>query len=277
MFPISLYRKWKTAFSLLREPMRLFFKFVLPVLILLGFFFIWELIVFLRDIPRFILPAPSRILVTLFVERVQLLHHSFVTLQEMLFGFLLAICLGIPLAILMFEFPILERAFYPYVIGSQTVPVFAIAPLLVLWFGFGIASKVIMAAIIVFFAIVLNTLDGLKSTDPDIISLFRIHRATRWLILWKVRIPAALPFIFSGAKIGISISTIGAVIGEWIGAEAGLGRLMLFANSQAQTSLVFAAIFCLTLLGLSLFALMTLLEQFVMPWRRYHTENTNVT
>ncbi len=256
--------------------MRLFNKYVLPVLIFLGILFIWELIVFLRDIPRYILPAPSRIMVTLFVERIQLLHHSFVTFQEMLFGFLLALCFGIPLAILMFEFPILERAFYPYVIGSQTVPVFAIAPLLVVWFGFGIASKVIMAAIIVFFAIVLSTLDGLKSTDPDIISLFQIHRATRWQILWKVRIPAALPFIFSGAKIGISISTIGAIIGELVGATAGLGYLMLYANSQLQVSLVFAAILCLTALGLGLFAFMTLLEKLAMPWRRYQIDSSNI-
>jgi ABC-type nitrate/sulfonate/bicarbonate transport system permease component len=194
----------------------------------------------------------------------------------MVLGFALAISIGVPLAILMFEFPILEKAFYPYVIGSQTVPVFAIAPLLVVWFGFGIASKVVMAAIIVFFAIVLNTLDGLKSADPDTVNLFRILRATRWQILWKVRIPSALPFIFSGAKIGISISTIGAVIGEWVGASAGLGYLMLYANAQLQISLMFAAIFCLTLLGLSLFALMTLLERFAMPWRRHQRNISDV-
>lgn len=237
---------------------------------------IWELFVYLRDTPRYILPAPSKILVTLIVERGQLLRHSLVTFQEMLYGFGLAVSIGIPLSILMFEFPVLERSFYPYVIGSQTVPVFAIAPLLILWFGLGMASKVIMAAIIVFFAIVLNTLDGLKSTDPDIINLFRIHRATRWQILWKVRIPSALPFIFSGAKIGISISTIGAVIGEWIGSEAGLGFLMLYANSMAQISLVFAAIFCLTILGLGLFALMSLLEKFAMPWRRYQNDISKI-
>ena len=256
--------------------MRLFLKFVLPILILLVILSIWELVVFLKEIPRYILPAPSKILVTLYVERVQLLHHSLVTLQEMLYGFGLAISIGIPLAILMFEFPLLEKAFYPYVIGSQTVPVFAIAPLLVVWFGFGIASKVIMAAIIVFFAIVLNTLDGLKSTDPDTVNLFRILRATRWQILWKVRIPAALPFMFTGAKIGIAISTIGAVIGEWVGAKEGLGHLMLYANSMLQVSLVFAAIFCLTMLGLGLFALMSLIERFAMPWRRYQNDISKI-
>lgn len=256
--------------------MQKFSKIVVPVAILLAVLGIWEAIVYFKDMPHYILPPPSKIVVTLFVEREQLLQHSLVTLQEMLFGFALAVSIGIPLAVLMFEFPVLEKAFYPYVIGSQTVPVFAIAPLLVIWFGFGIASKVVMAAIIVFFAIVLNTLDGLRSTDPDTVNLFRILRATRWQILWKVRMPSALPFIFSGAKIGISISTIGAVIGEWVGSSAGLGYLMLYAGGLVQTSLVFAAIFCLTFLGLSLFALMTLLERYAMPWRRHQKNISDV-
>ncbi len=250
----------------------MFSKYVLPALILLSVLGIWEIAVHLFKIEHFILPPPSEIVVTLFLEREQLLRHTFVTFQEMFLGFTLAVIIGIPLAILMFEFPVLEKAFYPYVIGSQTVPVFAIAPLLVFWFGFGIASKVMMAAIIVFFAIVLNTLDGLKSTDQDTVDLFRILRASRWQILWKVRIPSALPYIFSGAKIGISISTIGAVLGEWVGSSAGLGFLMMYANSSLKTSLVFAAIFCLTLLGLSLFVVMTLLQRLAMPWR-YNQDN----
>ena len=254
--------------------MRFFRNYVLPALILLVVLVIWEVYVHIKEIPVFILPPPSKIVVTLYLEYDQLLKHSWVTLQEMLLGFALAVSIGVPLAVLMFEFPILEKAFYPYVIGSQTVPVFAIAPLLVVWFGFGIASKVIMAAIIVFFAIVLTTLDGLKSTDPDTVNLFKILRASRWQILWKVRMPTALPFIFSGAKIGISISTIGAVIGEWVGASAGLGYLMLYANSTLEVSLVFAAIFCLTFLGLGLFAFMSLLEYFAMPWRK-HLKNVS--
>ena len=254
----------------------MFSKFAAPVAILLIVVGVWEGAVHLFEMPRYILPAPSKIVGTLFAEHAQLLKHTLVTLEEMLLGFLLAVSIGIPLAVLMFEFPAVEKALYPYVIGSQTVPVFAIAPLLVLWFGFGITSKVIMAALIVFFAIVLNTLDGLKSTDPDTVNLLRILRATRWQILWKVRIPSALPFIFSGAKIGISISTIGAVIGEWVGAKAGLGYLMLYANGQLHISLVFAAIFCLTILGLSLFGLMTLLERYAMPWRQHQHEKIDV-
>lgn len=240
---------------------------LLPLLILFSGLGLWETAVQIYQVPHYILPAPSAIVVTLVQKRASLGHHTLITLQEMLFGFGLATTVGITLAILMFEIPVLERALYPYVIGSQTVPVFAIAPLLVLWLGYGILSKVLMAAIIVFFPIVLNTLDGLKAADADTVSLLRVMRASRWQVLWKVQFPSALPFILSGAKIGISISTIGAVIGEWVGAKAGLGRLMLDANSQLQVSLVFAAIICLTVMGLGLFGAMIFIERWLTPWR----------
>jgi putative hydroxymethylpyrimidine transport system permease protein len=238
-----------------------------PLLILLCGLGLWEAGVRVYETPHYILPTPSAIVTTLVDKRATLGRHTLVTLQEMLLGFGLAVSVGGVLAVLMFEIPMLERALYPYVIGSQTVPVFAIAPLLVLWLGYGIMSKVLMAAIIVFFPIVLNTLDGLKAADADIVSLLRVMRASRWQLLRKAQLPAALPFMLSGAKIGISISTIGAVIGEWVGARAGLGRLMLDANSQLQVSLVFAAIICLTLMGLVLFGLMTLIERWLTPWR----------
>ncbi len=246
---------------------------LLPFLILLSGLGLWEAAVQIYQVPHYILPAPSAIVVTLVQKRASLGNHTLVTLQEMLLGFGLATTVGITLAVLMFEIPVLERAFYPYVIGSQTVPVFAIAPLLVLWLGYGIWSKVFMAALIVFFPIVLNTLDGLKAADADTVSLLRVMRASRWQLLWKVQFPSALPFILSGAKIGISISTIGAVIGEWVGAKAGLGRLMLDANSQLQVSLVFAAIICLTVMGLCLFGLMTLIERWLTPWRHLNNRN----
>jgi ABC-type nitrate/sulfonate/bicarbonate transport system permease component len=239
----------------------------LPFLLLLSGLGIWEAAVHLYAIPHYILPAPSSIAMTMVEKRSSLAGHALVTLQEMLLGFGLAAGSAMVLAVLMFEWPVLEKALYPYVIGSQTVPVFAIAPLLVVWFGYGIPSKVLMAAVIVFFPIVLNTLDGLKSTDADVVNLLQVMQASRWQLLWKVHLPSALPFILSGAKIGISISTIGAVIGEWVGSKAGLGRLMLDANSQLQVSLVFAAIFCLSLMGLGLFGFMTLVERWMMPWR----------
>ena len=240
---------------------------ILPFFLLMSGLVFWEFCVRFYQIPHYILPAPILIFTELIKKRTLLLSHTLVTLQEMLIGFTLAIAIAIPIAILMFQFSILEYAFYPFIVGSQSVPVFAVAPLLILWFGYGIFSKVVMTAVIVFFPITLNTLDGLKSADPDVVNMFRILKANRWQILRKVNFPAALPFIFSGAKIGISISTIGAVIGEWVGSKAGLGYLMLHSNSQMQIALVFAAIVCLTAMGLVLLAIMTFLEKIVMPWK----------
>jgi len=244
-------------------------RIIYPGILLALFILFWELMVRQLEVPHYILPAPTLILRTLTLQQSVLLHHTLVTLEEIIVGFLLAFVVGVSLSFLMFQFPVLEQTFYPIVIGSQTIPVFAIAPLLVLWFGYGLPSKVVMAALIVFFPIVVNTLDGLKGADSDAVNLLRILRANRWQILWKVRVPSALPFIFSGCRIGISVSTIGAIIGEWVGSKEGLGYLMLHANAQLQISLIFASLIYLTILGVSLFYLVVLMERWVMPWKRF--------
>ncbi len=244
-------------------------RILYPGMLLLLFVLLWELIVWYVQIPRYILPAPSQIVKALTSQQSLLIHHTLVTLKEIIAGFLLAFGVGVTLAFLMFHFPILEQTFYPIVIGSQTIPVFAIAPLLVLWLGYGLPSKVVMAALIVFFPIVVNTLDGLKRADSDAVNLLRILKASQWQILWKVRVPSALPFIFSGCKIGISVSTIGAIIGEWVGSKEGLGYLMLHANAQLQVSLIFASLMYLTILGVGLFYLVVLIERWSMPWRKF--------
>lgn len=244
-------------------------KITYPIMLLTLFVLFWELLVWQLEIPRYILPAPHQIFRTLTVQQSLLIHHTLVTLKEIITGFLLAFTVGVALAFLMFQFPVLEQTFYPIVIGSQTIPVFAIAPLLVLWFGYGLPSKVVMAALIVFFPIVVNTLDGLKRADSDAVNLLRILKANRWQILWKVRVPSALPFIFSGCKIGVSVSTIGAIIGEWVGSKEGLGYLMLHANAQLQISLIFASLIYLTIVGVGLFYLVVLIERWTMPWKRF--------
>jgi len=244
-------------------------RILYPGMLLLLFVLFWELMVWQFQVPRYILPAPSRILNTLTVQQPLLLHHTLVTLKEIIVGFLLAFAVGVGLAFLMFQFPILEQTFYPIVIGSQTIPVFAIAPLLVLWFGYGLPSKVVMAALIVFFPIVVNTLDGLKRADSDAVNLLKILKANRWQILWKVRVPSALPSVFSGCRIGVSVSTIGAIIGEWVGSKEGLGYLMLHANAQLQISLIFASLIYLTILGVGLFYLIVSIERWAMPWKRF--------
>ena len=247
---------------------RLYKDYLPPALLIIILLSCWEVAVRLFSVPRYILPAPSKVISLIFVKQGLLLQHTLVTLGEIGVGFLVALVVGVGLAILLFHFTILERAIYPFVIASQTVPVFAIAPLLIVWFGYGLMPKVFMAALIVFFPIVVNTIDGLKSADEDTVNLLKIMKASRLSILLKVRLPAALPFIFSGAKIGVAVSTIGAVIGEWVGSTRGLGYLMIHANAQLQIDLIFAAIFYLSIMAVGLFGLLSLIEWLALPWKR---------
>jgi putative hydroxymethylpyrimidine transport system permease protein len=240
---------------------------LLPLLLLVAIGVLWQVSVRIWDLPPYILPSPGRIILVMAERWNLLLANSLVTLGEISVGFVVALIGGVALALAIHSSRIVERALLPLVIASQTIPVFAIAPLLILWFGYGMGSKVVMAAIIVFFPIVINTLEGLRATDPDTISLLKVLEATPRQIMLKVRIPQALPFVFSGLKIGVAVSVIGAVIGEWVGAREGLGYLMIHANAQLQVDLVFAAIFCLSVMGVALYALIGLLERHVVRWR----------
>ena len=235
----------------------------------------WQIGVRMLELPHYILPAPSDVLEVLIEKRAVFIKHTGVTLAEVAGGGLLGITVGFTLGLALFFSPLMEKACYPLLITSQNVPVFAIAPLLVVWLGYGFISKVVMAAIIVFFPITLAVLDGLKRTDPDLIRLFRTMGASPWQILWKLRLPAALPAIFSGLKLSAIYSTIGAVIGEWVGAGAGLGYLMLSANAQLRIAEVFGAILCLTPIGLILLGVVSSLERLVTPWQYLTSKNTS--
>lgn len=228
----------------------------------------WEWAVRAFGIPFYILPAPSRIARLAVADRGLLLGEAAVTLLEILLGFAIAFVVGIGLALLIFTSRTVERAVYPLVIASQTVPVFAIAPLLIVWLGYGMLSKVAMAALIVFFPIVVNTVDGLRAADPDAVNLLLILGATPAQVLLKIRAPAALPFVFSGVRIAVATSVIGAVIGEWVGATQGLGFLMIHANAQLHIDLVFAAIAVLSLMAIALFVAASGAEWLLLPWRR---------
>ncbi|HET9001296.1 MAG TPA: ABC transporter permease [bacterium] len=239
-----------------------------PAVLLAAIFGLWEWGVRTFGIPFYILPAPSRIATLVVTERALLAGEAAVTLLEIFLGFGIALVMGIGLALLIFASRTVERAVYPLVIASQTVPVFAIAPLLIVWLGYGMLSKVAMAALIVFFPIVVNTVDGLRAADPDIINLLLILGATPAQVLVKLRAPAALPFVFSGIRIAVATSVIGAVIGEWVGATQGLGFLMIHANAQLHIDLVFAAIAVLSLMAVGLFLAVSGIEWLVLPWRR---------
>lgn len=236
-----------------------------PLLILAALFACWEGVVLFYGIPHYILPAPTVIFATIFSSFGLLVSHGLVTLGEIVLGFLLSLVIGFALAATIHFSRTMETALMPLIIASQTVPVFAVAPLLIIWFGYGIGSKVVMTMVIVFFPITINTVKGLRSVDPDILALMKILEANRLQIFFKACVPSALPFIFSGIKIGIAVSVIGAVIGEWVGSTRGLGFLMIHANAQLNVELVFASIFFLSLIGVILYALAGLAERIFTP------------
>ena len=230
----------------------------------------WEALVAINDIPHWKLPAPSAVGEELWVSRGMLAEHTWVTLKEVLVGFAIALGAGVVLAGLINLSRTLQLVIYPSVIASATIPWIAVAPLLLIWVGYGMQHKVIVVALISFFPIVVNTVDGLRSSDPDMINLLRTLGANRWQVFTKVQIPTSLPSLFSGIKIAITVSVIGAVVGEWVGSSEGLGYLALRSKSQFLTERVYAAILLLSLMGIGLFLVAGALERIMLPW--HHDE-----
>ena len=241
-----------------------------PVMILVGIVVLWELWVQIWNIPKWQLPSPSEIALELAASRGLLLGHTLVTLEEIVLGFIAALAAGLLLATGIAYSRILERSVYPIVIASQTVPIIAIAPLLLIWVGYGIAPKVIVVALICFYPIAVNTVDGLKAVDPDMVNMIKTLGASRWQVFTKLQMPTAMPYMFSGIKVGISVSVIAAVIGEWVGASAGLGYLITYSQPLFLTARVFAAIVVLSAMGISLFVLASVVERMMLPW--HYTE-----
>jgi len=228
---------------------------------------LWELACRGLDLPVYILPPPSRIALVAVVKARLIGPHALATAMEIVAGILLALAVAIPLAIVMFAWPALERALAPFLVASQAVPVFAVAPLLVVWLGYGMASKILMAAVIIFFPITVSLLAGFKSCDRDLRLLFELMGGNFFQALRLLYWPWALPHFFAGLKVGVSVATIGAVIGEWVGAQQGLGYLMIQANARLQVDLVFAVILWLSVMGLGLWSLVGWIEGRVVAWR----------
>jgi ABC-type nitrate/sulfonate/bicarbonate transport system permease component len=239
----------------------------LIVVVLLG---VWEGYVRLWAVPKWLLPAPSVIAMTLVVSWGLLLDHTLVTFVEVVIGFGLSLLGGVLLACGIAASRTLERALYPFVIASQMVPIIVIAPLLLIWVGYGLAPKVIVVALTAFFPIVVNMVDGLRSVDPDVVNLLRTMGASSWQIFVKVQMPTSLPFLFSGLRVAMAVSVIGAVIGEWVGSSQGLGYLMIRSKPQFLTERVFAAIVALSVMGVALFGLVGVVEKLAIPW--WHNE-----
>jgi ABC-type nitrate/sulfonate/bicarbonate transport system permease component len=248
-------------------------SFAAPAALLVALLALWELaaqwdvLADLLSIEPYLVPAPSAIGESLWEDRSLLADNAWVTLVEVVLGFALAAVIGIGFAILIHLSDTARRAVYPLLVGSQTVPIIAIAPILIVWFGFDLGPKLAIIALVCFFPITVNTVDGLRSVDPDLIKMMRTLGASRGQILRRAELPWALPFIFSGAKIAVAVAVIGAVFGEWAGADEGLGHLMQTAQGQLLTARVFAAIAVLSAIAISLFALLSLIERRVVTWK----------
>ncbi len=238
-----------------------------PLVVFAGLLAAWQAVIWITGLPPFILPPPLRVAATL-VERWDfLLAQAAITLLEMTLGLAAGAAFGALCAIALAQVPPLRRWLLPLVIASQAVPIFAIAPLLVIWFGYGIASKVVAAALVIFFSVTSTFYDGLTRTERGFVDLARVMGATPWRLLVHVRVPAALPALASGLRVAAVVAPIGAVIGEWVGAAAGLGFVMLHANARMQTDLMFAALFILAVVGVALYHAVDLVLRRLIPWQ----------
>ena len=254
----------------LRKPSRLkklWRSYGLALLFVLLVLALWEIYVRAADVPKYLFPAPSQIVVSFKEDWSTILWPAtWVSSREVLVGFAISVVFGIGIAIVLHMFGPLRRAVYPLLISSQTIPIVVIAPILVILLGFGILPKLVIVALICFFPIVVNGLDGLRSVDDDFIRMMKTLDAGRWAIFRRIEFPAALPSIFSGMRIAATFAAIGAVFGEYAGASGGLGYVIQEATPNLQTARIFAAIMILTLIALLLFGLVSLLERVLVPW-----------
>ena len=240
--------------------------YLVPAATLVGVLVAWEAATHAFRIPRFVMPAPSAILAEGWDWRYRFLGHAWVTLYETLGGFALSIVVGVPLAVLIVYSPTLKNALYPLIVLTQSVPKIAIAPVLLLMLGHGEIPKVIVAFLVAFFPVVVDTATGLAATPPELLDLSRSYRASAFKTFLKVRLPMAMPFFFAGAKVAITLSVIGAVVGEFVGSDKGLGYVILSATSYWKTELAFSSMILLSVMAIVLFGAVALVERLVCPW-----------
>jgi len=227
---------------------------------------VWVLACWLASIPTVVLPSPDKVLRSLIIRSDLLFSEGWITLKETLYGFLLALAIGLPLAVAVANSRALNLMFYPLLVGLQSVPKVALAPLTLVWLGTGIESKLAIVWLVAFFPIIVDTAAGLRATPKELLELAASLRASPLQVFLKVQFPAALPFVITGAKVAITLAVIGAVIGEFVGSSEGLGYLLLSATSQLDTPLAFAALFALSFLGVLVYLLVELVERLIAPW-----------
>jgi NitT/TauT family transport system permease protein len=241
-------------------------RFVLPVLGLALLILAWHVSVIVFHMPAAVLPRPALVLDATVANWRLIVSEGWITLLESLYGFVLAFVLGVPLAVAIAGSRTLNLMFYPLLIATQSLPKVALAPLILVWLGLGMESKLAIAWLVAFFPIVVDTATGLRNTPAEFLDLASAVRANAFQTFWKIRFPAALPFVISGSKVAITLAVIGAVIGEFIGSNEGLGNLLLVANSQINIPLAFACLIGLAVIGIGLYGAVAAVELALKPW-----------
>jgi NitT/TauT family transport system permease protein len=237
-----------------------------PVILLGLLFGAWWFIAAQQYVPNYLVPTPRQVWDTLWDNASLLMRSTYVTLYETVIGFVLASLLGLGTAVLIVYSSTMEKTIYPIVLFAQVIPKVAIAPLLVVWFGAGLAPKMILAVLIAFFPVVVSGVTGLRSTDPELLDLSATMGASRWQTFRKIRFPNALPHLMAGEKVAVTLAVVGAVVGEFVGASEGLGYQVQIANGNLDAPLLFAALLLMSLIGIVLFVLIEIAEALLIPW-----------
>lgn len=235
-------------------------------LIFVGLIAVWEAVCRIARVPVWLLPSPEKIITALWSSKDILPLHILTTMWEVMAGFGVAVGIGIPLSILIVFSAFARKLIYPFLVVLQSVPKVALAPIMLLWIGYGTTSKVLIAAVTAFFPIIINTSAGMEAVPIELLELSRSLNSHPLMIFWRIRLPYAMPYVFSGMKVAMALSLIGAVVGEFVGADRGLGYLILTFSSTMNTALVFGAIVLLALLGIVLFYAVQFAERIACPW-----------
>lgn len=237
-----------------------------PVVVLLALFGVWWFVAWRELVPAYLVPAPGAVAETMVADWSMLLEHTWVTTLETIVGFVLAAVIGVATAVLLVYSRTAEKSLYPLILFAQVIPKIAIAPILVVWFGFGMTPKIVLAVLIAFFPVVVSAVAGLRSVDPELLEMSATMGASRWKTFRKIRFPGALPQLMSGLKVAVTLAVVGAVVGEFVGADRGLGYVLLLASGNLDAPLLFADLILMSLIGVVLFVLVEVLERLLIPW-----------
>jgi len=248
-----------------------------PVLMMVILLVLWDVAIRLFKIPPYLIPAPDKVVGQLIAEWPRLWRESMTTTYATLGGFGMSIVFGIPMAMLIAYSRTVESFIYPLLVFSQSIPKIAIAPLFVVWFGFGIIPKIIAAFLLGFFPIVVATVMGFKSVEADMLDLARSMQASRWQTFIRISLPHALPSIFSGLKVSVTLAVVGAVVGEFVGSNSGIGYVLQIANGNFDLPLMFAALVVLSMIGVILFVAIDMIERWAIPWHAAHRNEFSPT